>query len=238
MIINLISGPRNISTALMYSFAQRSDTKVVDEPLYGYYLNQTGLDHPGREEILKSMPINYEDVLDQLNELDRQNDLVFVKNMAHHLIMEDLSFLNNWINVFLIRDPKELIISFAKVIPNPSIRDIGLKKSFELFTALNEHSTILDSNELLKSPEKVLEILCQRIEIPMDSAMMQWEAGVRKEDGIWAKYWYENVHKSTGFTKRRDKSEILPLDLQPLYEEALLYYNKLYPKSIKYVAEI
>ena len=41
-IISLWSGPRNVSTALMYSFAQRSDTQVIDEPLYAHYLQHTG----------------------------------------------------------------------------------------------------------------------------------------------------------------------------------------------------
>ncbi len=238
MIINLISGPRNISTALMYSFAQRNDTKVVDEPLYAYYLDQTEIDHPGKKEILQSMPKEYADVLADLRNLDQEYEYVFVKNMAHHLIMEDLSFLENWTNVFLIRDPKELIISFSKVIPNPTIRDIGLKKSYELFTFLGEKSTVLDSNELLKSPKDILELLCNSLHIPMDLSMLQWDAGARTEDGVWARFWYENVHKTTGFGKRKEIEDSLPEQLEPLYEEALIYYNKLYPKSIKYVAEI
>lgn len=238
MIINLISGPRNISTALMYSFAQRADTKVVDEPLYAYYLNQTKVEHPGGEEVVQSMPVDYLEVLDNLNKLNDQHQYVFVKNMAHHLIMDDLSFMDDWTNVFLIRDPKELIISFAKVIANPTIRDIGLKKSYELFDLLGDSATVLDSNEVLKSPEVVLGKLCQAIGISMDPKMLSWPAGARKEDGVWAKYWYENVHKSTGFGKRKTQTEKLPDYLQPLYEEAIIYYNKLYPKSIKYATKV
>ena len=238
MIINLISGPRNISTALMYSFAQRTDTKVVDEPLYAYYLTQTNAEHPGGEEVIQSMPVDYQEVLEDIEALNKQHQYVFVKNMAHHLIMDDLSFLNSWTNVFLIRDPRELIISFNKVIKSPTIRDIGLMKSFELFSSLENHATVLDSNEVLKSPEVILEKLCQAVGIPMDRNMLSWKAGAREEDGVWAKYWYENVHKSTGFGKPRKRTDELPSHLQPLYDEAIIYYNKLYPKSIKYAAEV
>ena len=56
--ICLWSGPRNISTALMYAFAQREDTRVVDEPLYAHYLSsypEAQKYHPGTDDILNSM---------------------------------------------------------------------------------------------------------------------------------------------------------------------------------------
>ena len=156
-IINLISSPRNISTALKYSFAQRKDTKVVDEPFYGYYLTKSEIEHPGQEEIIKSMEIDPFKIIASLQNID-DKPVLFIKNMAHHLIDIDLSFLNNLANVFLIRDPERLITSFAKVIPNPTANDIGVKKQFELFEMLNsENPIVIDSNELLLSPEKVLQ---------------------------------------------------------------------------------
>ena len=51
MRIAMWSGPRNLSTALMYSFRQRADTTVVDEPLYAHWLRVTGADHPGRDDV-------------------------------------------------------------------------------------------------------------------------------------------------------------------------------------------
>ena len=52
--IAMWSGPRNLSTALMRSFGSRPDTAVSDEPFYAHYLKATGIDHPGREEILSA----------------------------------------------------------------------------------------------------------------------------------------------------------------------------------------
>lgn len=234
--INLISGPRNISTALMYSFAQRSDTTVVDEPFYAYYLVKTGADHPGREETIRSMDTDAEKIANTL--LGYGNaPLLFIKSMAHHYVGIPDEFLFGVSNIFLIRDPQLLIASFAKVIKHPTMQDIGLKREWELFQRLWEEEghppTVLDSREVLKDPEAVLSRLCQLLNIPFEKAMLSWPAGPTKEDGIWAKYWYKSVHSSTGFRTEPGSVNALPAHCQSLYEEALPYYQQLVQYSIK-----
>ena len=237
MIINLISGPRNVSTALMYSFAQRSDTEVIDEPFYGYYLKQTGIIHPGRPKILASMEVDIDTIIQQIFTKDIESKVLFLKNMAHHHIDIDLQFLLTAKNVFLIRHPKELIASFSKVIKNPNIDDIGLKKSIELYRLLikeGQQPVILDSGELLKDPTLMLSRLCESLGIHYDPSMESWEAGPIAEDGIWAKYWYSNVHKSTGLVKSNSKEVEISRDLEPLCTEAMIYYGELFSHSIKF----
>jgi len=237
MIINLISGPRNVSTALMYSFAQRKDTKVVDEPFYGFYLKKTGIIHPGKKRIMQSMMTDIDQITDRLLQKDCKDKVLFLKNMSHHHIDVSHIFLQNVNNVFLIRNPAELLISFSKVIKNPGIDDIGLKKSWELFTLLqrlDQNPIVIDSGELLKNPEVMLERLCSVLSIPFDQGMLSWPAGPRKEDGIWAEYWYHNVHRSTGFVQSQPKEVQLTDDLQEVYQEALKYYNDLLKHSIPY----
>lgn len=237
MIINLISGPRNVSTALMYSFAQRSDTTVKDEPFYGYYLRLTGIIHPGRKRIMNSMPNDINEVTNDLLKQDKKGRILFVKNMAHHHINVDGHFLLLAKNVFLIRNPAELLVSFSKVIKGPTIDDIGVKKSWELFHQLTDAGMkpiVIDSGELLKDPDFMLEKLCDSIGIPFESSMLSWPSGSRKEDGIWAEYWYHNLHKSTGFIKSAPKEVSVPPELQSVYNEAMNYYNELFSVSIKY----
>mgnify|MGYP000610320710 CR=1 FL=1 len=77
--INLISSPRNLSTALMYSFAQRTDTKVLDEPLYAYYLSCTHINHPGREEILASQSQNPKEVIQDVILGSYDKSVLFIK---------------------------------------------------------------------------------------------------------------------------------------------------------------
>lgn len=234
--IHLISSPRNISTALMYSFGNRSDTAVVDEPFYANYLSRVEIKHPGQEEIMTALPVALDSVIEEYVLKDFGTENLFVKNMAHHIYGIDYSFAIGLDNLFLIRNPKHLICSFEKVIPNPTMRDIGVKAQFEIYQNLIDakaNTVVVDSNELLKNPKKVLSIICDRLGVSFNPDMLSWEAGPRKEDGVWAKHWYDNVHRSTGFEKQRKKDRILPEHLKPLCEEANHYYEIMYEHSIK-----
>ncbi len=238
MIINLISGPRNISTALMYSFAQREDTKVLDEPFYAHYLDQfPELNHPGRAETLKSMPIESHQVLEEIHREASEHRVLFLKNMAHHHLKLDWEYMREFKNIFLIRNPKQLIASFAQVIEHPTLQDIGLKEELELYeyTLINcKHLPIVvESATILQDPEKGLELLCQQIGIPFTRGMLTWKKGGIPEDGVWAKYWYKNVQNSEGFVKQSTSDRALPEQCLQLYELALPYYEKLMTKAIQ-----
>lgn len=223
--ICLWSGPRNISTALMYAFAQREDTKVYDEPLYAHYLSVTDADsyHPGASEILATMENSGEKVVQMMLE-ETSKPVLFFKNMTHHLTNLDISFLKDVHNIILTRDPKEMIPSFDKVIESPSLRDVGYDKQAELVTLLTQAGItpiVIDSKKVQNDPEGMLSKLCETVGIPFNTNMLHWEAGARPEDGIWAPYWYGNVHKSTGFQPYKAKKEAFPERLLPLLETCL-----------------
>ncbi len=235
--ICLWSSPRNISTAMMYSFAQRSDTTVVDEPLYAHYLLQSGAEHPGRKETLQSMENDGQKVIDKIILGPSPTPVLFMKHMTHHLINIDTSFLDKTENVLLIRDPYEIIKSYSKVISHPKMADIGIKQQYELYHHLlkkGKLAAVADTNEVLKNPRKILEMLCEKLAIPFEESMLSWPAGPRPEDGTWARYWYENVHNSTGFQPFQPKEQSpLAQHLQPLYAESIGYYEILYQHSLK-----
>ena len=234
--IHLISGPRNISTALMYSFAQRKDTVVVDEPFYGHYLAHTGIDHPGRAEVLTSMHTRPEEVIEEVIFKDYGSELVFFKNMAKHLLGFDYSFYEQLDNVFLIRDPARLIVSFAKVVPEVVESEIGLKHEHALFKRLQEKGKkplVLNSDILLKNPALILKKLCAALQIPADENMLRWKPGARPEDGVWAPYWYANVHKSAGFQPYQETNEKFPEQYSALLEEVQPYFDYLNQYALK-----
>lgn len=226
MIINLWAGPRNISTALMYSFANREDTKVIDEPFYAHYLRLTNLDHPGRDEVLSSQSDNQNKVIDKVINKDYSKELIFVKNMAHHSEGLDLSFSKSMKNIFLLREPDQMITSFIKQIPNPTLQDVAYKYQYDLLQK-GSNPIVIDSKDLLDNPAEYLKKLCDKLNISFSDKMLNWGKGAIEEDGVWAKYWYKSVHESTGFGPYIRKEEVVPERLKGLLDECNYYYNEL-----------
>ncbi len=239
--LNLCAGPRNISTALMYAFAQRADTRVVDEPLYGFYLRATDADrtHPGADEVLATMETDANKVITNtiLGPCDRP--VLFLKQMAHHLTALDSDtrrdLLAQTTTVLLTRDPAEMLPSLAKQILSPTLRDTGLDSQITLLRELRllgQPLIVLDARQTLLDPCGVLMQLCERVGLAFDEEMLSWPAGARPEDGVWAKYWYDNVHRSTGFAPYKAKTEPLPHALRPLLEECRPLYAELVSLAI------
>lgn len=230
MKLSVWSGPRNVSTALMYSFRQRSDTVVVDEPLYGHYISTAGPGHPGEEEVLRTMDRDGGRVVREVILGPCEHPVHFFKNMAHHLRGLDRGFLGSVTNVLLIRDPKEMLPSLAKQLPNPTLRDTGLAEQAEILDVMlqgDAEPVVLDAKELLLDPPGVLRRVCGALRIPFEETMLSWPAGPKPEDGVWAKHWYKNVHSSTGFGRYSPKEESFPERLEPLLEECLPLYERL-----------
>jgi hypothetical protein len=232
----LWSGPRNVSTALMYSFAQRPDTRVVDEPLYAHYLRVSGAQHPGRDEVLAALDQDGERVVRDVVLGPTDQPVLFIKHMAHHLVDLDLAFLKETANVLLTRDPFEMLPSLVHQIPEPSLRDTGLKTQCDLLALLEawgQTVPVLDAREVLRNPRSVLQQVCAQVGLPFDEAMLSWPAEPRPEDGVWARHWYHNVHRSTTFQPYQAKHEPFPERLRPLLAECQPFYEYLYDRAIK-----
>jgi hypothetical protein len=202
--ICLWSGPRNVSTALMYSFAQNDSVAVIDEPLYGHYLRVTGAEHPGSAEVIAAMNCDGDAVMRALlqRQAEHPEPRLFMKHMAHHLVDLDLGFLRETCNIFLIRDPRDMLPSLSVQLPEPRLADTGLRQ------------------------------LCAHIGVPFTPAMLNWEAGPRPEDGVWAPHWYHAVHRSTGFAPYRPKTAF-PDRLGPLLDECQPWYDRLFEHAIR-----
>ena len=235
--INVWSGPRNISTALMYSFAQRGDTRVFDEPLYAHYLTHTDARtyHPGAEDVIAAQNDDGEKVIRDILLGDHDKEVLFFKQMTHHLVELDWSFMRQMVNIILTRDPRDMLPSYAQQVSAPTMRDVGYAQHIQLLEYLRDlgqEPSVLDARQTLLNPRGVLETLCTRIGIPCDDSMLQWAAGARPEDGVWAPHWYENVHRSTGFQPHKPKTEPLHSHLEPLLAECQPHYDQLLKLAI------
>lgn len=227
------SGPRNISTALMRSWSSRGDSFVSDEPLYAYYLKNTQLKHPMYQEIIEHYPNNYEDVVTSLSgEIPNGKDCWYQKHMAHHLIdLSNMSWIKNFENCLLIRHPRDVIKSYTKKNTLNHVDELGYSQQYKIMKYLDsvdKKFIVIDSNILLNNPKKILSRWCSSINLEFDISMLSWEKGNYPQDGIWWKHWYDNVITTTHFQKFSNNQDKLDKKYQPIYDEALDYYNKLY----------
>lgn len=232
MRIAMWSGPRNLSTAMMYAFGARADCAVMDEPFYAAYLAQTGLDHPMREDILVAQPTDPQAVIRTLlGPVPGDKQHFYQKHMSQHMIP---AMPRDWVtqmtNVFLIRHPARVAASFSAKYDNPTLDDIGFRQQAELFdqiTALGGPAVVIDSADIRRDPAGMLQRLCAAVGLDWDPAMLQWPAGGHPDDGIWAAHWYGAVHRSTGFAAAEGPLPDLTDAQARLAEAALPYYEKL-----------
>lgn len=225
------SGPRSLSTAMMRAWGSRPDTVVVDEPFYAYYLHATGKVHPMRAEVLASQPTAWQEVVARLGRRAGAG-IQMEKHMAHHLLPEvDRSWLDDVRNVLLVRDPVEVLSSYADRHEEVTLDDLGLPQQVALFEELTARTgappPVLDVADLQAHPRAALTALCAAVAVPFDERMLRWEPGPRATDGVWAPHWYEAVLRSTGFATPTGTRRRLPPALAALAEEAAPLFARL-----------
>lgn len=232
MRLAMWSGPRNLSTAMMYSFAQRLDFAVVDEPFYAPYLRHTGLDHPMRDAVLDSRAEDAFAVEQSLlGPIPDGKPHVYHKHMCQHMI-EGIprGFMDQCVNVFLIRHPARVVASFAKGYPRVTVNDIGFWQQAELYDhvlARGDSAVVIDSADIRRNPEGMLRSLCDAVGLVWNPAMLGWTSGPKPYDGAWAPVWYKSLHQTTGFAGPEGELPDLSGDLLDVMQRALPFYEKM-----------
>jgi len=233
------SGPRNISTAMMRAWGNRTDTVVCDEPFYALYLAHTGKDHPGAAEVIEQGEKDWRRVAAALTgPIPGGQSIYFQKQMTHHLLPHiDRTWLGQVTNVFLIRHPREVIASFLKIVPEPVLEDVGFVQQAEIFQWVTEHTRIappvIDAADVLGDPRRMLGLLCDAVGVPFQERMLSWPSGLRRTDGVWAKHWYKEVETTTGFRPYQPKKETLPERCRDLYDRCLACYEPMYRQRLR-----
>lgn len=232
--IAMWSGPRNISTAMLRSWGNRPDTFVCDEPLYAHYLRETGRDHPGRDEVIAHHEPDWRKVVAWLTgPVPEGKPIFYQKHMAHHLLPGiDRGWLDKLTHCFLIREPREMLTSLIRKYPNITLADTGLPQQVEILRFVQgktgQTPPILDARDVLENPRGMLTSLCQRLGIGFTDAMLTWPPGRRETDGLWAKYWYDAVEKSTGFQPYKPKDDQVPPQYTAVLADCEQHYAELH----------
>lgn len=238
--IAMWSGPRNISTALMRSWGNRPDTFVCDEPLYAHYLQITGRAHPGADEVIAHHETDWRKIVARLTEESSGGKPIFYqKQMSHHLLSGiDRGWLDRVTNCFLIRDPREMITSLLKNVPDARIEDTGLPQQIEIFRLVRKNRgqipPVVDARDVLENPRGMLELLCDALGVSFCEQMLSWPPGRRDTDGVWAKHWYAEVEKSTSFRPYTPKAEWVPLEFADVLDLSLAYYDELFEHRLTF----
>ncbi len=233
MRIAMWSGPRNLSTAMMYAFAARSDCAVIDEPFYAAYLHNSGEIHPMQEEILAAQPVEYSDVVAQcLGDYPQGKAVFYQKQMTHHMLPDtSMEWLADLTNVFLIRHPARVVASYQRKRENPKLEDIGFIQQvriFEQVKAMGLTPVVIDSDDILQDPSGMLAQLCEAIGLEYEAGMLHWQPGGNPADGVWAPHWYESVWSSNGLHSRPpDPLPVLSDELEKLVGQAMPSYVRM-----------
>lgn len=232
------SGPRNISTAMMRAWENRADCAVWDEPFYGPYLAKTGLDHPGRETILKAVPTDADAIAARCaGDAPDGSPLFFQKHMCQHILPDvPLDWMADCRHAFLIRDPAHVAASFAATAGSATEADLGAARQLELYETAKELTgrdwPVVDGHDVLANPEGLLRALCAALDVAFDPAMLNWPAGRRDSDGVWAPWWYKRVEASTGFAPPRESPHVLPEGLDPVVAACRPAYDALKSRAL------
>jgi hypothetical protein len=236
------SGPRNISTAMMRAWESRGDCAVVDEPLYAHYLEHTGLDHPGSEAVIAAGETDWRKVAARLTgSVPDGKAIWYQKHMTHHLLPHiGREWLGGLTHVFLIRDPREVLLSYIRSRPSVTAEDIGVVQQLEIFehvqSACGVSPPVIDAGEFLKAPEAHLRALCANLGVRFTPRMLSWPPGPRESDGVWAPYWYNAVLRSTGFERYRVRDRQVPEEFQRIIDAVMpafdaLFMHRMLPQS-------
>ncbi len=239
--IALWTCPRSRSTLMTRAFEQLDGCVIFDEPLYGSYLLSHGLDHPHRDECLEALETDYRKVIQKITGgLPEGVSFSFQKHISKHLLPDfGVDFLKHLHSFFLIRNPKEIILSYQKILGNLNLHAVGIKELYIIFKEIEalsgETPIVIDSTDFVRNPKISLKLLCSHLGVAFSEEMLSWKPKFEDSNLLFtgklspfASTWYSTVMNSSGFIPHEEKEADFPDELTTLLEDCMFFYNKLY----------
>jgi hypothetical protein len=229
--------PRSMATALLRAWQNRSDTVVWDEPLLPAYVNHYGYDLGFTREDLQGTELetDYHTLVAQLTgPLPPGKTVSYQKHQPHNLAVEIIG--RQWLqaleNCFLIRRPREMLLSLQQLAPGFTLEQTGWPQLGQLFEHCRETNArippVIDARDLQDAPRHTLTLLCEAVGVPFCEAMLQWPAQDVQALPENERIWYAAAWRATGFEPYRPTALELPASLQALCEECEVVYQRLY----------
>lgn len=234
--IALWSGPRDIATGMLYSFAQRDDATVSDEPLFGYYLGFSGIEIPFRKQVLEKMEIDPVKIIDMLVNCDLNKEILFIKNKSDQAVGLQWDFMTSFDNVFLISHPKRMILSNDQEKEEQQLLDTCYEVQYHQILYLIQlgiEPIVIDSDDLIKNPDVILSSMCAKLGIPFQSKMLKWEKSEKEVESLPSRNWCKNMHNTSSFKDVDQLSGKLSIQQEELLEECLPFYERIQKYAIK-----
>jgi len=224
-LIALWSHPRSMSTAMERVMRERGDLTCLHEPfMYHYYIGQGRDGFPGFEA-RPDHPTGYAGIRDMLLEQAAQGP-VFFKDMAYYVreeVARDAAFLARLTHCFLIRHPLASILSYHKLDPGLTCREIGLEEEWKLYEAVRAagHDAVVVEAETVRAETRAtMAALWARIGLDYREAAFDWAAAAPR-DWEHVSAWHEEASTSSGI-RGADAEEMLrkQMEFDALAEEA------------------
>jgi hypothetical protein len=217
--IALWAVPRSLSTAFERVFVERDDLEVLHEPFsVSYYYSEDRLSDR-YSDVESKAEYNYERVLADI--LKPRRKRLFLKDMAYQAkgVMGP-EFISNFVNTFIIRDPKYVLSSLFKMWPDFTLEETGYEElywAFRYATEAGEDPVVVDAMTFSENPAGILSAYCERVGIPFRANSLSW---------------HEAAQQSTGIERAERRDPTLPEELQEAYENCLPYYYTLAAHTI------
>jgi hypothetical protein len=233
MKIAMWSGPRNLSTAMMYAFAARGDCAVWDEPFYAAFLAASGSAHPMAETVMAAHETDPVRVAEACAAPPPDGHAhLYMKHMPHHMLPEfPLDWAEACVHAHLIRHPARVLASYSAKHAEVNYEEIGFDQQaafFEMFPG-----PVIDSADIRRDPAAMLSRLCAEIGLPFTERMLSWRAGPKPFDGAWGPHWYGAVHRSTGFAPAEGPLPPVAPEHADHHARALPVYEALAAQAIR-----
>jgi hypothetical protein len=235
--IALWAVPRSLSTAFERVFVERDDLEVLHEPFSAsYYYGEDRLSDR-YSDVEPKAEHNYENVLAEV--LKPRQKRVFLKDMAYQAkgVMGP-EFISNFVNTFIVRDPKYVLSSLYKMWPDFTLEETGYEElywAFRYATEAGEDAVVVDAMTFSENPRGILSAYCERVGIPFRADSLSWEPEEVEEWKNWEE-WHEAAQRSTGIRRAERRDPTLPEELEEAYEHCLPYYYTLAAHTISATA--